>query len=85
MIVDRSGSMSGREMERAKEALEMLINQLPPDDTKFNIISFGSRWSRLWDTAQPYTDDNVATALNHVKAMQANYGGTELYGPLDGL
>lgn len=82
MIVDRSGSMSGRDMERAKEALVMLLNQLPPDNTTFNIISFGSKWTQLWSRAQAYDDDNLATAIQHVQEMKANYGGTEILAPL---
>ena len=82
MLVDRSGSMHGKDIERAKEALKMLLNQLPPDDTTFNIISFGSNFSKLWATAQPYNDDNLAYALDHVDGMNADYGGTEVLPPL---
>ena len=82
LLVDRSGSMNGRSIARAKEALKMLLNQLPPDNTKFNIISFGSRYTRLWDRAREYNDDNLATALSHVDEMDANYGGTDILSPL---
>jgi len=63
---------------------DTLFLQLSCEDTKFNITSFGSRYDRLWDTAQPYDDDNLATALRHVQKMTANYGGTEILNPIRG-
>jgi len=41
-VVDRSGSMSGRFMETAKEALRLFIQSLPTG-CKYSIISFGNK------------------------------------------
>ena len=40
-LLDRSGSMGGKRIEKAKEALVKFIKSLPKDSF-FNVVSFGS-------------------------------------------
>ncbi len=42
-VLDRSGSMSGRRIERVKESLIIFLKSLPPDSF-YNVISFGSTY-----------------------------------------
>lgn len=84
-VVDRSGSMHGELIQQAKDALLLMIKSLPNDPPSiFNIYSFGSHFDKLWKLSRPYNDDNVADAEKHIREMCADYGGTELLGPLKG-
>ncbi|KAF7797335.1 hypothetical protein EIP86_008530 [Pleurotus ostreatoroseus] len=75
-LVDRSGSMEGSRIETAKRGLVMLLRSLPTKGTAFNILSFGSTSSSLWETSQNYTEATLVDATKHVDSMSANYGGT---------
>ncbi len=46
-MIDRSGSMDGRRIELATEALMLFVHSLP-DNCKFNIYSFGSIFERMF-------------------------------------
>lgn len=46
-VLDRSGSMSGRRIEKAKEALIFFIKSLP-GGSYFNIYSFGSHFEKIF-------------------------------------
>lgn len=47
--------MSGGRIEKAKEALILFIKSLP-QDTYFNVISFGSGSERMFPDSVKYTD-----------------------------
>lgn len=62
-LLDRSGSMKGPRIEKAKQALILFIKSLPAD-TFFNVISFGNESKELFrgDSVR-YTNKNVETAV----------------------
>jgi hypothetical protein len=83
-IVDRSGSMSGKKMETTKEALIIFLKSLP-SDAYFEIVSFGDTFDHMCKESNKgfsYTDKNVEKAIQQVRVMSANMGGTEIYEPL---
>ncbi|KAJ3981390.1 von Willebrand factor type A domain-containing protein [Lentinula detonsa] len=77
-VVDRSGSMRGERIRLVREALVVLLRGLPTSGTTFNIISFGTNATKLWDTSRQYSQTTLEEATNHVDVMQADYGGTEI-------
>eukprot|EP00026_Physarum_polycephalum_P000836 Phypoly_transcript_00837.p1 GENE.Phypoly_transcript_00837~~Phypoly_transcript_00837.p1 ORF type:complete len:1288 (+),score=250.88 Phypoly_transcript_00837:78-3941(+) len=79
-LIDRSGSMSSRILQ-AKTALLLFIKSLP-QNSFFNIIGFGSMHESLFQKSQPYTEENVAVALQHLESLEANLGGTEIMEPI---
>ncbi|KAF2463983.1 uncharacterized protein BDR25DRAFT_297284 [Lindgomyces ingoldianus] len=80
-IADRSGSMHGLTMDTLKDALDVFLKSLT-EGVRFNIYSFGSSFTSLWPQSQPYTDDNVEAAVQHVSTFRANMGGTEILRPI---
>jgi Ca-activated chloride channel homolog len=80
-VIDTSGSMNGTSIAQAKEALELAIDGLAPDD-RFNIIEFNSYAKALFRQARPATRENRAEARGWVKGLRAQ-GGTEMALALD--
>lgn len=79
-MCDRSGSMSGNIVDLVA-ALNIFLKSLPLG-VKFNICSFGSRYSFLWKKSKTYSQESLDAAVRHVKGFSADYGGTEMYEPL---
>lgn len=80
-VIDRSGSMGGIRIKKAKETLLLLLKSLPVD-CLFNIVSYGSRYSMLFDMSKIYSDSSLDEALKLQKSMNADMGGTEILDPL---
>ncbi|KAF9940986.1 hypothetical protein BGZ67_006224 [Mortierella alpina] len=81
-LVDRSGSMVGTRISLVKSAMKVFLKSIPIG-VKFNICSFGSSFSYLWRESQAYTQSTLDEAIQHVDSMQANFGGTEMYQPIE--
>lgn len=77
---DKSGSMSGKKIEQAKEALKFLINQLKPGDT-FNIVAYDSNVESFRPELQRVSDETIKAALAFADGMYAG-GSTNIDGAL---
>lgn len=75
-IIDSSGSMHGVSMSQAKRAVKLALEALQPED-RFNVIDFDSYTTALFPDSAPADADNVSTAVDFVRALQAD-GGTEM-------
>ena len=75
-VVDCSGSMDGRPLEQAKEAVASALDRLEPTDT-FQIIRFSDRASRFGRAPVPATVENVAAARTYLSELDAD-GGTQM-------
>ncbi|XP_062620575.1 von Willebrand factor A domain-containing protein 5A-like isoform X2 [Saccostrea cucullata] len=83
-IIDRSGSMHGSRIKKAKETLLLLLKSLPVQCI-FNVVSFGSRFYTLFPKSEEYNEENLEEALNLQKTMEADMGGTEIFRPLENV
>jgi len=83
-VVDRSGSMGGSSIAEARNALQLCLRSLT-EGSRFNIVGFGSRYEMLFEKSRPYNDKTLAQATNHVEAINANLGGTEILSPLEAV
>jgi len=82
-ICDRSGSMAGFKMKTLVSALVVFLKSLPAG-VKFNICSFGSTHSFLWNKSKAYSELSLKEAIRHVESFDANLGGTEMLAPIKG-
>uniref|UniRef100_A0A673XG40 von Willebrand factor A domain-containing protein 5A-like n=1 Tax=Salmo trutta TaxID=8032 RepID=A0A673XG40_SALTR len=89
-VMDRSGSMScpmhngsGAQdrIGSARDTLLLLLKSLPMG-CYFNIIGFGSRYKSFFPKSVEYSQKTMNEALQKVKAMRADLGGTEILQPL---
>jgi Mg-chelatase subunit ChlD len=54
-LIDRSGSMSGSPITLAKEALILFLHSLPMG-AKFNVVSFGSDFEKVFEQSVSYDE-----------------------------
>ncbi|KAJ7306552.1 hypothetical protein JRQ81_009915 [Phrynocephalus forsythii] len=81
ILVDRSGSMSGANIDRVKDTLLVILKSLLPP-CLFNIIGFGSTFKALFPSSQAYSEENLALACESVQKFRADMGGTNILSPL---
>jgi Ca-activated chloride channel family protein len=79
-VVDRSGSMSGKKIEQAKEALKFVLNNLRQGDM-FNIVAYDSTVEAFKPELQKYDDETRKAALGFVDGLYAG-GSTNIDGAL---
>lgn len=92
-LMDRSGSMgcamnhqdpSRLRIGAAKETLIWLLKSLPMG-CYFNIYGFGSTFEAFFPESVKYTQETMEKALERVKTMDADLGGTEILEPLKAI
>lgn len=82
ILVDSSGSMSGESIAQARIALLNILDTLNPED-RFSLTRFGSHVSREIEQLIEATEENVSRAREIVARMDADLGGTEIFGALE--
>ncbi|XP_077693499.1 von Willebrand factor A domain-containing protein 5B1 isoform X2 [Eretmochelys imbricata] len=80
-LIDRSGSMSGTNINRVKDALLVILKSLAPA-CLFNIIGFGSTFKTLFPSSHTYCEESLAIACESIKKIRADMGGTNILSPL---
>ncbi|XP_068454382.1 von Willebrand factor A domain-containing protein 5B1 [Clinocottus analis] len=81
-LIDRSGSMSGVNINCVKDAMVVILKSLVPG-CLFNIIGFGSKFKSLFTTSQSYEEEALALACDYVRKIRADMGGTNVLAPLN--
>jgi Ca-activated chloride channel family protein len=79
-VIDRSGSMSGKKMEQAREALRSVLNSLNPNDL-FNIVAYDHRVESFRTELQRFDEQSRQAALGYVNNIFAG-GSTNISGAL---
>jgi len=73
-VLDCSGSMRGKPIAKAKDAITRALKQLQPNDT-FQIIRFSNNASQLGPNPLPATTENIRKGLKYVESLEGS-GGT---------
>ena len=73
-VIDTSGSMQGRPLDQAKQAVATALGLLNPDDT-FQIIRFSDNASQFGREPVPATAQNLAAARRYLANLHGG-GGT---------
>ncbi|KAF7666115.1 hypothetical protein LDENG_00120730 [Lucifuga dentata] len=81
-LIDRSGSMSGVNINRVKDAMVVILKSLVPG-CLFNIIGFGSTFKTLFTTSQNYEEEALGLACEYIRKIRADMGGTNILAPLN--
>jgi len=79
-VLDRSGSMAGKKLEQARNALQFVLNNLRDDDT-FNIIAYDDRVEAFKPELQRYSATSRAEAEKFVSNIREG-GSTNIDGAL---
>ena len=79
-VVDRSGSMNGKKIEQARQALKFLVERLQPADT-FNIVAYDTDVESFRPELQRVNDKTRQAAMGFVDGLFAG-GGTNIDGAL---
>ena len=79
-VVDRSGSMSGKKIDQAKDALKFVLNNLRTGDM-FNIVAYDSAVESFKPELQKYDDETRKSALAFVDGIYAG-GSTNIDGAM---
>ena len=73
-VLDCSGSMNGKPIAKAKQAITRALKTLQPNDT-FQVIRFSNNASQLGPDPVPATAANIRRGLQYVESLQGS-GGT---------
>ncbi|QDT57350.1 von Willebrand factor type A domain protein [Caulifigura coniformis] len=79
-VVDRSGSMAGKKIEQARQALKSVLNNLREGDT-LNIVSYEGAVESFRPELEKFTDATRKAALAYADGLYAG-GGTNIHDAL---
>ncbi|GAD94639.1 von Willebrand domain-containing protein [Paecilomyces variotii No. 5] len=80
-VIDRSGSMASN-IPTLQSALRVFLKSLPVG-VMFNICSFGSSYSFMWQRSKDLDAACLEAALRYVNTIASDMGGTKMYQAVD--
>jgi Ca-activated chloride channel family protein len=76
-VVDRSGSMGGTSIAEVRNTLQLCLRSLLPG-SRFDVVGFGTTFTSVFGGCVAYDEATLARAAEHVAALEADLGGTEI-------
>ncbi len=77
MVFDHSGSMSGKKIKQAKEAINHILKNLNKED-RFNVVAYNDGVQTFFGSLTGVSDKNIETAIDMVDRIEAT-GGTNIH------
>ena len=77
VVLDHSGSMSGKKLSQAKDALRFVLKNLNAKD-HFNVVLYNDQVEAVFEKLRAAGDDVVAEALGRIDRLDAT-GGTNIH------
>ncbi len=80
IVFDHSGSMSGKKIDQAKDALRFVLKNLNDED-RFNVIAYSDSVEPFFKNLAEVTKKNRDEAMDRLDRIEAG-GSTDIYGAL---
>jgi len=80
IVFDHSGSMSGKKLAQAKEALRYVLDNLNERD-RFNVVAYSDSVEAFFDGPAPVSSDRLKEARDRLDRIEAQ-GGTNIHDAL---
>ncbi|MFP4434871.1 MAG: VIT domain-containing protein [Phycisphaerae bacterium] len=80
LVMDHSGSMSGKKIKQAREAVAHVLKNLNPED-RFNVIPFSDAAQPFFESLQPVNKKTMSEAMDRLDRIDAT-GGTAIHDAL---
>ena len=81
-IVDQSGSMYGKPIQIVRQTIMLFLKSLP-FNLYFQVICFGTDYKKYNEAPFLYTEKNINEIIDILSGINADFGGTNLYKPLE--
>ena len=83
-LIDQSGSMEGNSIKIVKKSLSLFLQSLPVG-SYYQLIGFGTKFTKYDEVPKEYTRENIQKSFELIDKLEANMGGTDIYGPLNDI
>ena len=80
LVLDRSGSMAGEKLEQARAAATFIVERLNEGD-RFNVISYSSDTTPIFESMVDYTKENRKKAVSQIEVI-VDSGNTDIHAAL---
>ena len=81
-LVDQSGSMHGKPIQIVRQTIMLFLKSLP-FNLYFQVICFGTDYKKYNEAPFLYTEKNINEIIDILSGINADFGGTNLYKPLE--
>jgi hypothetical protein len=83
-VLDRSEPFKRSANSIAKNALILFLRSIPPG-SRFNVISFGSKFERMFSEPTDYSQETLEYAIDQIQEFNADLGEADIYQPLEDI